>query len=122
MDPIRFGTDGWRGVIAEDYTFQNLRRVAQAYADYLKEKGAREVVVGFDARFLSERFALETCRVLAANGLLARVAQRLVPTPVTSFAVVHFGRIGHAGDRGRGRGPARRPPPEDQRGGGHRAL
>ena len=96
MDPIRFGTDGWRGVIAEDYTFQNLRRVAQAYADYLKEEGAREVVVGFDARFLSERFALETGRVLAANGLLARVAQRLVPTPVTSFAVVHYGAGGGA--------------------------
>ncbi len=96
MDPIRFGTDGWRGVIAEDYTFQNLRRVAQAYADYLKETGAKEVVVGFDARFLSERFALETGRVLAANGLHARVAKRLVPTPVTSFAVVHYSAGGGA--------------------------
>ena len=96
MDPIRFGTDGWRGIIAEDYTFQNLRRVAQAYADYLREKGAGEVVVGFDARFLSERFALVTGKVLAANGLKARVAKRLVPTPVTSFAVVHYGAAGGA--------------------------
>ena len=90
MDPIRFGTDGWRDVIADGYTFRNLRRVAQAYADFLKEEGAGEVVVGYDARFLSERFALETGKVLAANGLWARVARRLVPTPVTSFAVVHF--------------------------------
>jgi len=96
MDPIRFGTDGWRGIIAEDYTFKNLRRVAQAYAEYLKAQGAQETVIGFDARFLSERFALETGRVLAAHGLKVRVAKKLVPTPVTSFAVVHFGAGGGA--------------------------
>ena len=96
MEPIRFGTDGWRGVIAEDYTFKNLRRVAKAFAEFLKEEGKPEAVVGFDARFLSEAFALEAARVMREAGVATRVAKRLLPTPVTSFAVVHYGAGGGA--------------------------
>ncbi|MCX5713661.1 MAG: phosphoglucomutase/phosphomannomutase family protein, partial [Candidatus Omnitrophica bacterium] len=63
---IKFGTDGWRGVIGDNYTFKNLKVISQAVADYLG-KGKR-VAVDFDTRFLSDRFALEAARVLAANG------------------------------------------------------
>jgi len=94
MSAIRFGTDGWRDVIAENYTFQNVRRVAQAYADYLKDLGADQVVVGYDARFLSDRFARTAAEVLAASGLFARLTGRITPTPVTSFAVVYYGADG----------------------------
>ncbi len=94
MSAIRFGTDGWRDVIAENYTFANVRRVAQAYADYLKDQGAGQVVVGYDARFLSDRFARTAAEVLAASGLFARLAGRITPTPVTSFAVVYYGADG----------------------------
>ncbi len=94
MSAIRFGTDGWRDVIAENYTFANVRRVAQAYADYLNDQGADQVVVGYDARFLSDRFARAAAEVLAASGLFARLARRITPTPVTSFAVVYYGADG----------------------------
>ena len=94
MRGIRFGTDGWRDVIADNYTFKNVRRVAQAYADYLKDEGADQVAAGFDTRFLSDRFARTAAEVLAANGLLARLAKRVTPTPVTSFAVKYFGADG----------------------------
>ena len=73
LAPIKFGTDGWRAVIARDYTFANLERVAQAYADYLSGEtvatdGARLVVVGYDRRFLSELFAQRAAEVLVGNG------------------------------------------------------
>ena len=68
---IKFGTDGWRGKIAEDYTFDNVRRCAQGFANYLKKKAsaielARGVVVGGDRRFNSEHFAAATAEILAA--------------------------------------------------------
>ena len=65
---IHFGTDGWRAVISEDFTFDNVRRVAQAIAEYFIEIGGAgaETVVGFDTRFLSDRYAVEVARVLAA--------------------------------------------------------
>jgi len=71
--PIRFGTDGWRGVISDDFTFANLRLVAQAVADHFTEQGQAEqgLAVGFDTRFLSDRYAIEVSRVLAANGIRA---------------------------------------------------
>ena len=65
--PIRFGTDGWRAVISDTFTFENLRILAQAVADYVKRQsdGERpEVVVGFDTRFLSDRYAIEVARVM----------------------------------------------------------
>ncbi len=90
--PIRFGTDGWRAVIADTFTFANLRLVAQAVADYvnndLNPNGQPEVVVGFDTRFLSDRFAAETARVLAANGIIAWLARTDTPTPAISHNIL----------------------------------
>jgi alpha-D-glucose phosphate-specific phosphoglucomutase len=88
---ISFGTDGWRGVIAENYTFDNLRRAAQGFANYLLEqgKGDQWVVVGHDKRFASENFAATTAEVLAGNELNVYLTNGATPTPVISFAVVH---------------------------------
>ncbi len=90
---IGFGTDGWRAVIAETFTFGNLRLVAQAVADYVNKEASGgtqpEVVVGFDTRFLSDRFAAETARVLAANGIITWLARTDAPTPAISYNVMH---------------------------------
>ena len=88
---IGFGTDGWRGEIAEDYTFDNVRRVAQGFARYLLEQGKKGqwVVVGYDKRFASENFAAAAAEVLAANGLNVYLTDGATPTPVIAFAVVH---------------------------------
>ena len=88
---IKFGTDGWRGVIAEDYTFDNVRRAAQGFASYLLEKGfaGRWVIVGHDKRFHSENFAAATAEVLAGNGLNVYLTDDATPTPVIAFAVVN---------------------------------
>ncbi len=87
---ISFGTDGWRGVIAEDYTFDNVRRAAQGFASYLIEKGfgGKWVVVGHDKRFASENFAAAVAEVLAGNGLNVYLTGGATPTPVIAFAVV----------------------------------
>ena len=87
---IKFGTDGWRGVIAEDYTFDNLRRAAQGFASYLLEKGKQGqwVVVGHDKRFHSENFAASAAEVLAGNGLNVYLTNGATPTPVIAYAVV----------------------------------
>ncbi len=87
---IQFGTDGWRGVIAEDYTFDNVRRAAQGTATYFLKHGAAErgMVVGYDHRFQSENFALAAALVLAGNGIKAWVVNRGTPTPVISYAVL----------------------------------
>jgi len=86
---IKFGTDGWRGVIAEDFTFENVRRVAQATADYWNSLvGANKAaIVGYDNRFLSETYAKLVCEVLAANGIKALYPPLAVPTPAVTFAV-----------------------------------
>jgi alpha-D-glucose phosphate-specific phosphoglucomutase len=89
---IKFGTDGWRAVISDTFTFANLRLVAQAIADYvLEEAGGSqpEVVVGFDTRFLSDRYAAEVARVMAGNGIVAHLTRADAPTPAISYAVVH---------------------------------
>jgi alpha-D-glucose phosphate-specific phosphoglucomutase len=88
---IRFGTDGWRGVIAEDYTFDNVRRCAQGYASYMLQNGKAGAVfiVGFDKRFHSENFALAVAEVLAGNGLKVLLTDGATPTPVIAFSVVH---------------------------------
>ncbi len=87
---ITFGTDGWRGVIAEDYTFENVRRCAQGFANYLLEKGRQGqwVVVGHDKRFDSEFFAAAVAEVLAGNGLKVYLTNGATPTPVIAFSVV----------------------------------
>lgn len=88
---IRFGTDGWRAVIADTFTFANLRLVAQAVAESVQEEhtGSEppEVVIGYDTRFLSDRFAIETARVMAGNGIVAWLARADVPTPAVSYNV-----------------------------------
>lgn len=88
---IKFGTDGWRAVISETFTFGNLRLVAQAIADYILEESSSEpsVVVGFDTRFLSDRYAAEVARVMAANGILTWLARADTPTPAVSYTVVN---------------------------------
>ena len=87
---IQFGTDGWRGVIAEDYTFENVRRCAQGFASYLIEHGAGDgpVVIGHDKRFASEGFAAACAEVLAGNGLRVWLTDGATPTPVISYAVL----------------------------------
>ena len=87
---IQFGTDGWRGVIAEDYTFDNVRRCTQGFANYLLEQGRQGqwVVVGHDKRFHSENFAAAVSEVLAANGLNVYLTNGATPTPTIAFAVV----------------------------------
>ncbi len=98
--PIRFGTDGWRAVISDEFTFENVRHVSQAIADWLlaatKEAEGEftsraSVVVGFDTRFLSDRYAMEVARVLAGNGIHAYLTQADCPTPALSFAVRSLG-------------------------------
>jgi alpha-D-glucose phosphate-specific phosphoglucomutase len=88
---IGFGTDGWRGVIAEDYTFDNVRRAAQGFAAYLLEQGKENewVVVGHDKRFASEDFAAAAAEVLTGNGLNVYLTNGATPTPVIAFAVVN---------------------------------
>lgn len=90
---ISFGTDGWRAVIADTFTFENVRLVAQATANALLEQhegnNPPEVVVGYDTRFLSDRFAIEVSCVLAANGILVWLSRMDVPTPAVSYNVVH---------------------------------
>jgi alpha-D-glucose phosphate-specific phosphoglucomutase len=87
---ITFGTDGWRGVIAEDYTFDNVRRCAQGFANYLLKRGRQGqwVVVGYDKRFSSEHFAAAVAEVLAGNGLKVYLTDGATPTPVIAYAVV----------------------------------
>jgi alpha-D-glucose phosphate-specific phosphoglucomutase len=87
---ILFGTDGWRGVIADDYTFENVRVCAQAFADELKSRGggALSCVIAYDNRFQSENFAAATAEVMAANGIRAILTDRATPTPTLSFTIL----------------------------------
>jgi alpha-D-glucose phosphate-specific phosphoglucomutase len=89
--PIRFGTDGWRAIIAEEYTFDNVRAVSTALAGYLKknekEKAANGVMIGYDTRFLSAEFAQAVAEVLAANGIPVLISDRDCPTPAAAWAV-----------------------------------
>jgi phosphomannomutase len=90
VQKIKFGTDGWRGGIADDYTFANVRRCTQGFAEYLLRKGAKgkRVVVGYDMRFLGEEFAIAVASVLAGNGFVVYLTDGATPTPVISYAVV----------------------------------
>ena len=97
--PIHFGTDGWRAVISDTFTFDNLRIVAQAIADAVgsdhwdksgnggQTPDPKKIVVGFDTRFLSDRYAGEVARVLAGNGFTVLLANSDAPTPAISYAV-----------------------------------
>ncbi|HKS72773.1 MAG TPA: hypothetical protein VJQ82_06210, partial [Terriglobales bacterium] len=96
MAEIKFGTDGWRGVIADDFTFENVRRVAGAIAAYvLKHEDAwRGVIVGYDTRFASQRAARLVAEVIAGAGIPVNVASDYSPTPAISFAVKNSGAAG----------------------------
>ena len=87
--PIKFGTDGWRAIIADSFTFDNVRIVSQAAADYFKtvEGAERAVFVGFDVRFQSKAFATTAAEVLAGNGFRVVMLDRPYPTPYVSFEV-----------------------------------
>ena len=93
---IKFGTDGWRGLIADDFTFDNVRRVAGAIAGYVlkNEDAKRGVVVGYDARFASPRAAQIVAEVLAEAGIPVKLANDYTPTPAVSYAVKHQGAAG----------------------------
>ena len=89
-NPIKFGTDGWRAVIADDFTFTNVRFCAQGAADYLRQKGlaTRGVYIGYDRRFASEDFAAAAAEVLAGNGIHVFLSPKAIPTPFVSFGVI----------------------------------
>ncbi len=84
---VHFGTDGWRGIVADDFTYENVRLVAQSVALYLASD-KRSIVVGHDTRYCAELFATEVARVLAGNGHSVVLLDRPVPTPVVSWTVV----------------------------------
>ena len=88
---IKFGTDGWRAVISDTFTFANLRLVAQAICDFINEQGDPNptAVVGYDTRFLSDRYAHEVACVMAGNGISAWLARADTPTPAVSYAIVN---------------------------------
>jgi len=90
MGTIKFGTDGWRAVIADDFTYENVRLCAQGVASYLKDVGLanRGLVVGYDTRFASQDFANEVAKVLLANEIDVYLCERATPTPVVTFNVL----------------------------------
>ncbi len=96
MSSIHFGTDGWRGVIAEDYTFDNVRRCTQGFASYMQQIGktGQWIVVGHDKRFHSENFALAVAEVLAGNGFHVHLTDGACPTPVIAYSIVHLKAAG----------------------------
>ncbi len=95
MSDIKFGTDGWRGRIAEDYTYANVRRCTQGFADYLTANGlaGSKVIVGHDKRFSGEHFAAAVAEVLAGNGFRVDLTDKATPTPVISFSVPSRGGV-----------------------------
>ena len=90
---IKFGTDGWRGVIARDFTFENVSLVAQATMDYLNREGLgnKGLIVGYDRRFLSRDFARRVAEIAAGNGIHVRLSEDYAPTPAISWAVRETG-------------------------------
>ena len=96
MTDIKFGTDGWRGIIADDFTFANVRRVAGAIASYVlkHEDAAHGVIVGYDTRFASDRAARIVAEIVAAAGIPVRLANDYVPTPTVSYNVKKLGAAG----------------------------
>ena len=86
---LKFGTDGWRAVIAEDFTFENVRIIAQAVADYVKAEGYEDkgIAIGYDTRFMSDKFARTIADVVASNGIRVLLSKMICPTPVLSWVV-----------------------------------
>jgi len=96
MSRIKFGTDGWRAVIAEDYTFDNVRKCSQGFADFLLEKGFQDdwIVIGYDRRFQSENFAKAAAEVMVGNSINVYLTDKATPTPVISYSVPNKKAIG----------------------------
>ena len=90
MTTIKFGTSGWRGIIADELTFQNVRVVGRAISDYVREEELQEkgIIIGRDCRFLGDRFAREAAGALAGNGVKVLFCPEDVPTPVISYAII----------------------------------
>lgn len=97
---IKFGTDGWRAIIGEDFTFANVERVAQAFASFLREQAnnstptlpqSNDVIIGYDCRFLSEKFSQRVAEVLTGNDFTVHLFDRAVPTPLVSWTVREMG-------------------------------
>src|SRR6266851_367383 len=93
---IKFGTDGWRGLIADDFTFENVRRAAAAIAGYVRanEDPTRGILIGFDTRFGSRNFARAAAEVIAAAGIPVKLADDYTPTPALSYGVKQQGAAG----------------------------
>jgi len=91
MDKIKFGTDGWRAIIAQDYTVENVKRVAEGTARWLLQRGGKEAVIGYDCRFAGQLFAETTARVLGAHGIKSVMARNFVSTPMVSLGAVKLG-------------------------------
>lgn len=91
MDSIKFGTSGWRAILAEDFTVQNIRIVSQGIAQYLRQQkiGQQGILIGYDARFLGEHFAKVVAEVMAAHGIPCLLCDRDTPTPTISYHVIH---------------------------------
>jgi phosphomannomutase len=88
IKPIKFGTDGWRAIIADEYTVENVQRVAEATAKWMKSKKMKSVVIGHDCRFAGKLFAETTARVMGAHGIKVNIAIGFVSTPMVSLGVV----------------------------------
>ena len=93
---IKFGTDGWRGIIADDFTFANVRYCTQSLLEHLKDRGSadRGLVIGYDTRFASEDFAAAASEVVAGNGVKAYLSAKAVPTPLISYGVTQHEAAG----------------------------
>ncbi|UCH60283.1 MAG: phosphoglucomutase/phosphomannomutase family protein [Anaerolineales bacterium] len=93
---IKFGTDGWRGEIADDYTFANVRRCAHGFARHLLKNYPKDswVVIGYDKRFQSEKFAAAAAEVMAGNGFRVYITESATPTPVISYSIVNKQAVG----------------------------
>ena len=89
MDQIKFGTDGWRAIIADTYTVENVRRVAQGTALWMRQKQMKSIVIGHDCRFGGKLFVDEAVKVFAANKITCHYALGFVSTPMVSLGVLH---------------------------------
>ena len=92
MDKISFGTDGWRAIIAEDFTFENLANIAQAMSVYLLEQyDSPSIAIGYDTRFMSDRFAIHIGKIMQSNNIDVFLSNNYIPTPVLSYTVKNRG-------------------------------
>ena len=91
MESIKFGTSGWRAIVADEFTFRNVRIVCQGIAQFLRQEkiGQRGVIIGYDTRFLGERFAQVAAEVFSAHGIPSLLCDRDTPTPTISYHILH---------------------------------